>query len=110
VSLHADHEHPDSSPRYRRPANAVDPADVAARALASHDEHHEVSEPSETNVGTEVDEAVEAAPEAVEAALEAVEAGETVEETVEEAVEAASEATEEDSADEGESTVSEPTD
>ena len=106
VSLHADHEHPDSSPRYRRPANAVDPADVAARALASHDEHHEVSEPAEPDVGTEVDEAVEAAPEAVEAALEAVEAGEAVEETVE----AASEATEEDSADEGESTVSEPTD
>ena len=29
-----DHEHPES-PRYRRPANAVDPADVAARALAA---------------------------------------------------------------------------
>ncbi|MBU6245042.1 MAG: Rne/Rng family ribonuclease [Actinomycetales bacterium] len=31
-----DHEHPES-PRYRRPANAVDPADVAARALAAAD-------------------------------------------------------------------------
>jgi ribonuclease E len=38
VSLHADHDHPESSPKYRRPANAVDPADVAARSLAAHDE------------------------------------------------------------------------
>ncbi|MHB1212732.1 MAG: Rne/Rng family ribonuclease, partial [Candidatus Nanopelagicales bacterium] len=35
VSLHADdHEH---SPRYRKPANAVDPADVAARALLAQE-------------------------------------------------------------------------
>ncbi len=38
VSLHADHDHAEPSPKYRRPANAVDPADVAARALAAHDE------------------------------------------------------------------------
>jgi ribonuclease E len=40
VSLHLDHDHAEGSPKYRRPANAVDPADVAARALAAH-EHHE---------------------------------------------------------------------
>lgn len=38
VSLHADHDHPES-PKYRKPANAVDPAEVAARALAAHEEH-----------------------------------------------------------------------
>ncbi len=38
VSLHGDHDHAEQSPRYRRPANAVDPADVAARALAAHEE------------------------------------------------------------------------
>ena len=39
VSLDHDHEH---SPKYRRPANAVDPAEVAARAFAAHeDEAHE---------------------------------------------------------------------
>jgi ribonuclease E len=37
VSLHGDHDHGDASPKYRRPANAVDPADVAARALAAHE-------------------------------------------------------------------------
>ena len=44
VSLHADHEHVEASPKYRRPANAVDPADVAARALASHEDHAEDAE------------------------------------------------------------------
>ena len=34
VTMNADHDH---SPRGRRPANAVDPADVAARALLAHD-------------------------------------------------------------------------
>jgi ribonuclease E len=43
VSLHADHDHADASPKHRKPANAVDPADVAARALAAH-ETEEVSE------------------------------------------------------------------
>jgi ribonuclease E len=38
VSLHGDHDHSEQSPKYRRPANAVDPADVAARALAAHDD------------------------------------------------------------------------
>nr|MBU9945299.1 Rne/Rng family ribonuclease [Dermatophilaceae bacterium] len=37
VSLHGDHDHSEASPKYRRPANAVDPADVAARALAAHE-------------------------------------------------------------------------
>ena len=41
VSLHGDHDHAEHSPKYRRPANAVDPADVAARALAAHDHHEE---------------------------------------------------------------------
>jgi ribonuclease E len=35
VSLHADHDHAEGSPRGRKPANAVDPAEVAARALLS---------------------------------------------------------------------------
>jgi ribonuclease E len=34
VSLHPEHDH-EASPRNRRPAGAIDPADVAARALAS---------------------------------------------------------------------------
>ncbi|MFM8894395.1 MAG: Rne/Rng family ribonuclease [Actinomycetales bacterium] len=37
-----DHDHPES-PRYRRPANAVDPADVAARALAAAEQRVEVT-------------------------------------------------------------------
>jgi ribonuclease E len=37
VSLHGEHDHGEASPKYRRPANAVDPADVAARALAAHE-------------------------------------------------------------------------
>jgi ribonuclease E len=44
VSLHGDHDHSEGSPKYRRPANAVDPADVAARALAAHELHEEVAE------------------------------------------------------------------
>ena len=61
VSLDHDHE---QSPRYRRPANAVDPADVAARAYeAAHaDDEADV-------VG---DEAVAALDEAVEGDLEPV--------------------------------------
>ena len=39
VSLHGEHDHAEASPKYRRPANAVDPADVAARALAAHEIH-----------------------------------------------------------------------
>ncbi len=41
VSLTADHDHHDS-PRNRRPAHAVDPADVAARALALDERAEEV--------------------------------------------------------------------
>ena len=37
-----DHDHPES-PRYRRPANAVDPADVAARALAASEQRTDVA-------------------------------------------------------------------
>ncbi len=49
VSLHGDHDHSEQSPKYRRPANAVDPADVAARALASHDDAEEVN-PADVDV------------------------------------------------------------
>ena len=37
ISLHGDHEH-EASPRHRRPPNAVDPADVAARMFESHEQ------------------------------------------------------------------------
>jgi ribonuclease E len=57
VSLHADHDHPEASPKYRRPANAVDPADVAARALASHDDVTDVTLASDDVM--EADELVE---------------------------------------------------
>ena len=67
VSLHADHEHVDASPRYRRPANAVDPADVAARALASHEDHEDHEVVAEVIVETAVEEVVEAAEEIAEA-------------------------------------------
>jgi ribonuclease E len=40
VSLHGEHDHGEASPKYRRPANAVDPADVAARALHLDEPHH----------------------------------------------------------------------
>jgi ribonuclease E len=50
VSLHADHDHAEGSPKYRRPANAVDPADVAARSLAHHDLPDEVDEVDEVDV------------------------------------------------------------
>ena len=39
VSLHGEHDHGEASPKYRRPANAVDPADVAARALHLDEPH-----------------------------------------------------------------------
>ncbi len=45
VSLHGDHDHAEASPKYRRPANAVDPADVAARALLAHEEADEAGSP-----------------------------------------------------------------
>ena len=38
VSLNADHDHSEGSPKHRKPANAVDPAEVAARALAAQEE------------------------------------------------------------------------
>ena len=55
VSLHGDHDHAEHSPKYRRPANAVDPADVAARALAAHEHHEESEAPAEmvADVATE---------------------------------------------------------
>jgi ribonuclease E len=60
VSLHGDHDHSEQSPKYRRPANAVDPADVAARALAAH-EHADAEV-------VDVADRVDVAPEALEAA------------------------------------------
>ncbi len=90
VSLHGDHDHgAEHSPKYRRPANAVDPADVAARSLA-HAEPTEAEE-IQAEVAQALDEAREealeeareelfeavlddAGPEAVEAALEETEA------------------------------------
>ena len=64
VSLHGDHDHAESSPKYRRPANAVDPADVAARALAAHEDDHEADQRGRRRCGGrhEVEEALEAAP------------------------------------------------
>jgi ribonuclease E len=58
VSLHADHDAP--SPKHRKPANAVDPADVAARALAAHDEHlHDDEHVHDDAVETQVDDVSE---------------------------------------------------
>jgi hypothetical protein len=54
VSLHGDHDHSEHSPKYRRPANAVDPADVAARALAAA-EHTDEAGDVEPLVFDEVD-------------------------------------------------------
>lgn len=57
VSLHADADHP-ISPKSRRPANAVDPADVAAKALAAEEatEPAEAAEPGDSEAGVaEVD-------------------------------------------------------
>ena len=86
VSLHGDHDHAEQSPKYRRPANAVDPADVAARALAAA-EHpveeavevldlEEVREAGLEEVREELIDAVlgDAGSDAVEAGLEETEA------------------------------------
>jgi ribonuclease E len=70
VSLHADHDHAEASPKYRRPANAVDPADVAARSLASHEEVADDSSDDVTEV-TDVENTELDAIEEVEAAIEA---------------------------------------
>jgi ribonuclease E len=63
VSLHADHDHADGSPKHRKPANAVDPADVAARALAAHetDEVSEVTSAAETEAADVTAEVIEEA-------------------------------------------------
>jgi ribonuclease E len=58
VSLHAD-DHHHESPKGRKPANAVDPAEVAARALAAQEEP--AAEPGDAPVA---DEATDAVPEA----------------------------------------------
>ena len=72
VSLGSDHDH-EPSPRHRRPAGAIDPADVAARALASTDESADddsgaealVAEvETEAEVETALEDAVVAAAEA----------------------------------------------
>ncbi|MCX6434292.1 MAG: Rne/Rng family ribonuclease, partial [Actinobacteria bacterium] len=81
VSLHSDHDHPDASPKYRRPANAVDPADVAARALATHDDVTEVTESDAIEL--DVIEEVEAAIEAGVVSHEEIEADEVIELTTE---------------------------
>ena len=77
VSLHGDHDHAES-PKYRRPANAVDPADVAARSLAAAETEtlDEAREEALVEVREELFEAIldDAAPEVVEAVLEEAEA------------------------------------
>ena len=71
VSLHGDHDHADHSPKHRKPANAVDPADVAARALAATDAAEAVIDADEEALEALVDPTVEdALDEAREAALE----------------------------------------
>ena len=84
VSLHADHDHAESSPRHRKPANAVDPADVAARALAAHDAD-EVSEVSEVTSADEVEvaEVAEVPAEALEEAIPEAQAADDAPETAE---------------------------
>ena len=52
-----EHDHAES-PRNRRPANAVDPADVAARALLAHEHDHEARTPQEDAMAEPADEAV----------------------------------------------------
>jgi ribonuclease E len=64
VSLHADHDHAEVSPRRRKPANAVDPADVAARALATHEEVAGVTPAEETEAEAVPAQSVPDAPEA----------------------------------------------
>lgn len=68
----AEHEHVES-PRSRRPANAVDPADVAAKALLTHDEQ-EGSEPKEVDVMTDDRPLDDPAPEPVAEAVTDAEA------------------------------------
>ncbi len=58
VSLGADHDH-EASPRHRRPAGAIDPADVAARALA-------VTDVADPDAEVELEAEVEAALDEVE--------------------------------------------
>ena len=74
VSLHADHDHADGSPKHRKPANAVDPADVAARALAAH----ETDEVSEVTSADAV-EAIEVAEVPLDVVEEAIHEAEAVE-------------------------------
>jgi ribonuclease E len=65
VALHpVDVEHVES-PKHRRPANAVDPADVAARALASHEEPVAVEASIEVAETPEIAGEVTGEPEAV---------------------------------------------
>ena len=81
VSLHGDHDHSEQSPKYRRPANAVDPADVAARALAAAEhapEELDLDEAREAALAEAREELFEAVmddadPEIVEAVLEETE-------------------------------------
>ena len=74
VSLSGNEHDHHESPKSRRPANAVDPADVAARALA-HDESHEQTPAGEVvadlveSVEVDLDSALETA---VEAAFDSV--------------------------------------
>jgi ribonuclease E len=81
VSLHADHDHHDS-PKGRKPAGFVDPAEAAARALAAHaepsgepDQAAEDEVEAVLEVEAELEAEVEAAyADAVDAVLEDVEA------------------------------------
>jgi ribonuclease E len=85
VSLHADHDHADGSPKHRKPANAVDPADVAARALAAHeaDEVSEVTPADDVEAIEVVDVPAETAEVPIPEAEEPVEAAGTASEAAE---------------------------
>jgi hypothetical protein len=69
VSLSGNEHDHHESPKSRRPANAVDPADVAARALA-HDESHE-----ETTAGEVVSDLVESVEVDLDSVLETARTG-----------------------------------
>jgi ribonuclease E len=75
VSLSGNEHDHHESPKSRRPANAVDPADVAARALAHDESHDESSAPAELaadildSVAVDLDSELEAA---VEVAFDSV--------------------------------------
>ena len=86
VSLHADHDHAES-PKHRKPANAVDPADVAARALAAH----ETADVSEVTSADAAD-VVEVAEVPVEVAEEAIPEAVAVDDAPAEAAEAVDDA------------------